>query len=223
MPEPTLTFACDTGQEAERAVGEHTVIDVNEPRATVELEERIIDSALMLVARWGVSKSSLADIAKEAGCSRATVYRSFPGGKSQVFAAVATRELSGYMEAIVEVIDAADSLDEAVTSALVVSARLLRDHPAAQFVMAYEPDLLLPFLGFKRVDRLYDHVATSVSPHLERFVPAARAAWLAEWAARVFITYLFNPDSEVDLVVVADTRHLVQTYLLPAFTPVPVA
>ena len=208
MPEPTLTLACDNAMEA---------------APTVELVDRIIDSALVLVARWGVSKSSLADIAKEAGCSRATVYRSFPGGKSQLFAAVAARELAGYMESVIEVITVADDLDDALTSALVVSARLLRDHPAAQFVLAYEPDLMLPFLGFKQVDRLYDHAARALSPHLERLVAPARAAWLVEWAARLFITYLFNPDPEVDLVVVADTRRLVQSYLLPAFTPATVA
>ena len=72
------------------------------PSPVSALDERILDAATALVARWGVTKTSLADVAKEAGCSRATLYRSFPGGKQQLFAAVGHRELAGYVDAIVE-------------------------------------------------------------------------------------------------------------------------
>jgi len=181
------------------------------------LDERIMDSAAALVARWGVAKTSLADVAKEAGCSRATLYRSFPGGKNELFAAVGQREVASYVEAVVTVIDESDDIADALTRGLVVAARLLRDHEAAQFVLAHEPELLLPFLGFKRVDRLYGYVSQVIGPHFERFVPADRAAWLTEWGARLLVTYLFNPDPDVDLVVIDDTRRLVDTYVMPAF------
>lgn len=187
--------------------------------AAPDLEARILDAALTLVARWGVAKTALADVAKQAGCSRATVYRAFPGGKQQLFATLASRELAGYVEAIGEVIDSADDLEEAVTRGLVVAARLLRDSDAAQFVVAHEPELLLPFLGFEQVDRLYAHVSATVAPHLERFVPLDRAEWLAEWAARAFITYQFNPDPDVDLADVAHCRRITSSFVIPAFTP----
>jgi AcrR family transcriptional regulator len=189
-----------------------------EPAA--DLETRILDATLALVGRWGVGKTSLADVAKEAGCARATVYRAFPGGKQQLLTALGGRELASYIEAITEAIDSADELADAVTRGLVVAARLLRDNDAAQFVVAHEPELLVPFLGFKQVDRLYTHVSATVGPHLERFVPADRASWLAEWAARAFITYLFNPDPDVDLAVVEHTRRLVSSFVIPAFEPV---
>ncbi|MBK6855551.1 MAG: TetR/AcrR family transcriptional regulator [Microthrixaceae bacterium] len=182
-----------------------------------QLEERILDAAAGLVARWGVAKTSLGDVAKAAGCSRATLYRSFPGGKHDLFAAVGQREVSSYIQSVVEVVDEAEDLTDAMTRGLVVAARLLRDHDAAQFVLAHEPELVLPFLGFKRVDRLYAHVSVVIGPHLERFVTADRAAWLAEWGARLLITYMFNPDPDVDLVNVEDARGLVSTFVLPAF------
>ena len=184
-----------------------------------ELEARILDAGLVLVARWGVGKTSLSDIAKQAGCARATVYRAFPGGKQQLFADLAQRELTGYVEAIVDAIDSADDLAEAVTRGLVVAARLLRDHEADQSVLELEPELLVPFLGFKQVDRLYDHVSVAVAPHLERLVAPERAAWLAEWSARAFITYLFNPTPDLDLAVVDDARRLVSSFVIPAFEP----
>lgn len=43
-----------------------------------ETQQRIIDAAIACVKRWGVEKTSLNDIAKEAGVTRPTVYNYFP-------------------------------------------------------------------------------------------------------------------------------------------------
>src|SRR5262245_45253316 len=45
------------------------------------LEDRILAATLRCLGKWGTVKTTLDDIAREAGCSRATVYRTFPGGK----------------------------------------------------------------------------------------------------------------------------------------------
>ena len=45
-------------------------------------ERRIVDAALRCFAHYGVAKTTFEDIAREAGCSRATVYRYFPGKES---------------------------------------------------------------------------------------------------------------------------------------------
>jgi AcrR family transcriptional regulator len=186
-------------------------------RAEPEAAERILEATLVLVARWGVAKTTLADVAKEAGCSRATVYRAFPGGKGHLLGALADRELAAYLGSILDAIDAADDLGEALTMALVIGARLLRDHDAAQFLLEHEPAVLIPFLGFHEVEHLYRHTAAQAAPHLERFLPVDRAAWAAEWAARLFITYLFNPADHLDLADPDAARRLVGRYLLPAF------
>ncbi|MGH9301919.1 MAG: TetR/AcrR family transcriptional regulator, partial [Acidimicrobiales bacterium] len=54
------------------------------PDGGPSLEERIMDSALECGSRWGVAKTSLDDVARQAGCSRATIYRLFPGGKASL-------------------------------------------------------------------------------------------------------------------------------------------
>ncbi|MDQ1500457.1 MAG: hypothetical protein QOI86_3797 [Actinomycetota bacterium] len=48
----------------------------DKPEATVE---RILDGALQILGRFGSKKLSIVDVADEVGCSRATVYRYFPG------------------------------------------------------------------------------------------------------------------------------------------------
>lgn len=199
------------------SAAELRLVDADAPAAGSEVEARILDAALVLVGRWGVAKTALGDIAKEAGCSRATLYRAFPGGKQHLFLALATRELETYRRGILDAIDTADELGDALTRALVVAARLLHDHDGAQFILQHEPGILLPFLGFHQVDVLYRETARTFGPHLERFVAPDRAEWAAEWTARLFITYLFNPHDQRDLAVIDDARALVDTFVLPAF------
>ena len=211
-----MAFSTDTHDTAP-AVVRDAVVDI---RDTNNVEERILDAAVLLVARWGVTKTALADVAKEAGCSRATVYRAFPGGKAQLFQALGLRELGAYLRAIVEAVDTAEDFDDALIRGLVVATRLLGDHDAAQFVLKYEPELLLPFLGFKAVNVLYHHTALVIGPNLERFVPADRAAWAAEWCARLFLTFVFNPDPNMDLASIDGVRALVTRFVSPSFITV---
>jgi AcrR family transcriptional regulator len=186
-----------------------------------DLEARILDTALDLVARWGVAKTSVADVAKTAGCGRATLYRAFPGGKREVFAALGRREIGRYLRSVTDEIDAAVDLPGALGAAVVAATRELRGHEGFQFLLQHEPGLLLPYLGFGQVDRLYAAVATDVGPHLERFLPAPRAAWAAEWMARLLITFVFSPTEQTDLADPHQAALLVSRYLVPAFTPVP--
>ena len=192
-------------------------VDAGAPAPSSVATDRILDATLGLVARWGVHKTALADVAKAAGCSRATIYRAFPGGKQHLLVALGERELTAYVAAITEAVDGADDLADALTRGLVVASRLLRDHDAAQFIVNHEPDLLLPLVGFREGDRVLRLAAVRVGPHLERFVAPDRAAWAAEWAARVFTSYLFNPRADLDLAVVDDARSVVERFMIPAF------
>ena len=56
-------------------------------------QDRVLDAALVCVARVGLGKTTLDDVAREAGCARATVYRCFPG-KQALFTAVLEREVT---------------------------------------------------------------------------------------------------------------------------------
>lgn len=184
--------------------------------------DRILDAAQTLVARWGVGKTSLSDVAVESGLSRATLYRVFPGGKSQVFATLAHREVATYAHAVAEAVDSGDDLVDALTRGLVVATRLLRDHDAAGFVLDHEPELVMPFLGFRSVEVVYAAAADLLGPHLERFLPADRARWAAEWTCRTFLSYVIaKPDPDADLAVADVTESLVRLYLAPALAARP--
>lgn len=182
------------------------------------LEQRILDAALELVARWGVTKTSVADVARTAGCGRATLYRVFPGGKHELFGALAQREMARYLHGIGEAVDRAGDLRSALAAAVLTATRRLGEHDAFQFLLEHEPGLLLPYLGFGQVDRLYELVADAIGPHLQRFLAPDRAAWAAEWVARLLITFVFNPTEGADLADHRQATDLVSRYLVPAFT-----
>ncbi|MCL6451972.1 MAG: TetR/AcrR family transcriptional regulator, partial [Acetobacteraceae bacterium] len=46
--------------------------------------ERILEAAYVCVARFGLAKTTIEDVAKVAGVSRASVYRAFPGGRDDL-------------------------------------------------------------------------------------------------------------------------------------------
>src|SRR5437764_8400576 len=59
-----------------------TVIDLR--TGADDQQARIVEATLRCVARWGMAKTTLDDVAREAGLSRATVYRVVPGGKENL-------------------------------------------------------------------------------------------------------------------------------------------
>lgn len=176
---------------------------------------RLVDSALRCIARWGVAKTTLDDVAREAGCSRATVYRTFPGGKDALFAAVVDAELARLRAAVDGAVTAADDLDDAIVAAVTTVARHLAASGAFQFLLAHEPGLVLPHLAFRELDALLARVAL-VGPELfGRFLDPAEAARLAEWVARIIISYTCSPSAGVQLTDDSSVRRLVRAFVLP--------
>ncbi|MGH9045909.1 MAG: TetR/AcrR family transcriptional regulator, partial [Acidimicrobiales bacterium] len=49
-----------------------------------DTRERILEAAYACVARWGLSKTSLEDVTREAVLSRSTLSRYFPGGRDEL-------------------------------------------------------------------------------------------------------------------------------------------
>jgi AcrR family transcriptional regulator len=63
----------------------------------LDRRERLLESASSLFSRWGFDKTSVDDIAREAGISKGAVYLEFPN-KDALFKAVVHREFARYMQ-----------------------------------------------------------------------------------------------------------------------------
>jgi AcrR family transcriptional regulator len=180
---------------------------------------RILDGAVACIARVGVSKTTLDDVAREAGCSRATLYRYFPG-KPAVMGALVAREATALTAALQAASADTESLSDAVVAIVVTAAAWLAAQPALNFIMTAEPEILLPHLAFDGADRVLRAGAQVVAPSLERFVGTDNALRAGEWLARMILTYVSSPTDAVDLADPASVRRLVADFVVPGLTTV---
>jgi AcrR family transcriptional regulator len=182
-----------------------------------QVATRVLDGALACIARVGVGKTTLDDVAREAGCARATVYRTFPG-KQALFRALLDREVEVLGARVLAAGAEADTLADAVVSAMLTAADTFRTHPALAFVLEHEPEIVAPQLSFERGSALLLAASTVAAPAFSRFLPADRAQRLGEWVARLTLSYLCNPSEHVHLDDAAYVRALVVDYVLPGIS-----
>ena len=184
-------------------------------------EQRVADAALRCVARWGIGKTTLDDVAREASCSRATIYRLFPGGKDALLEAVTRGELDRFFRGLAHAFDEADNLEDLLVGGMVFAARSLAGHQALQFVLSYEPEVVLPKVAFRQADRVLNMVSTFAAPYLAPYVGADEAPRVAEWVTRLVLTYTLSPADGVDVGDDDSVRRLVRTYVLPGLVAAP--
>jgi AcrR family transcriptional regulator len=179
--------------------------------------DRVIDGALACVARVGLGKTTLDDVAREAGCARATVYRCFPG-KRALFAAALKRELDALGARAIEAAAATDSLADAVVAVMLTGSETFHSHAALRFVVEHEEAILTPQLAFERGSAVLRGAAVMIAPAFTRFVEPDRAERLGEWVARLTLSYLLSPSEQLHLDDSASLRALVVDYVLPGVT-----
>ena len=192
-----------------------TAVETRELRAD-DVEVRILDAAMVCLGRHGVAKTTLDDIAREASCSRATVYRYFPNRAAVVDAAVHA-EIDRVTDQITASTDGSADLEDAVTAMFVAAARAIVTHTALQRALDLEPEVVLPALSFEGGDRMFAESVRRFTPVFARFLPLDRAARAAEWSTRVLLAYLHPDHAPFVMTDPAAARALVRRHVLPAF------
>src|SRR4051812_22764954 len=107
----------------------------------------MLDAALGRIAAVGVARTSVGDIARAAGCSRATAYRTFPGGRDELLAALLSREVGRTIRTVSRAVAACADAEDALTEAVHGTAIAVHEHAALQFLLEHEPEAVLPVLG----------------------------------------------------------------------------
>jgi AcrR family transcriptional regulator len=200
--------------------GSRTVVE-QRPSARPEVEARAVAALLSCVARQGLRKTTLDDVAREAGCGRATLYRYF-ASKQALLSAAGRSEATRIVAALRGAAGGADTLEDAVVALLVTAGVELGAHPALRFIADFEPDWLLPHLAFAGGDRFLAAAADALAPVVERFVGAADAVRAGEWIARVGLCLLCSPISPVALDDAASVRGYTREFIVPALDPLSV-
>ena len=176
---------------------------------------RLVDGALRCLARQGIAKTTVDDIAREAGLSRATAYRAFPRGKDDILAAVVETEVARLFSSLAVVMGEAHDLEDVLVTGMVESARQLRSHEALSYLLAYEPGAVLPQLTFAGQDRVLLVAGDLAAPFFARWLEPEQASRAAEWAVRIVLAYCSDQNPGTDLTDPAATRALVRSFVLP--------
>jgi AcrR family transcriptional regulator len=176
---------------------------------------RIVDGALRCLARSGIAKTTVDDIARESGLSRATVYRTFPRGREGILAAVIETEVARLFSALAVAMGEATDLEDVLVAGMVESARRMRAHAALAYLLEHEPGAVLPYLTFAGLDRVLLVAGDLAAPFFARWLEPAQASRAAEWAVRIVLAYCSGPPPGTDLGNPDDARALVRGFVLP--------
>src|SRR5947209_2395200 len=180
--------------------------------STPEVTAKVVEGALRAVARFGLGKLTVDDVAREAGISRATLYRYFPG-RSAVLTAVVRSETERLERGLDETLGEAKTLAEALAAVAGYGARAFAGHEALQHLLATEPGAVLPHLCFTGADSLLTVAAHRIGPHLCRFMGPLEARRTAEWLARIVLSYgLAPPAGPAEAAVLG----VVSEFVIPA-------
>ena len=107
---------------------------------------RAVEATLRCLARFGYAKTTVDDIAREAGISRATIYRVI-GGKSQLFDQALIVEVMRIRDRVIEISSAATELDDYVVSVLVATSRELQANEVLNALLAHEPEAIISYVA----------------------------------------------------------------------------
>ena len=181
------------------------------------VETRAAAALLTCIARYGLAKTTLDDVAREAGCSRATLYRYFDG-KPDLVQRTTAGELRRITSTVAEAASAEPTFTDAVVTAVVTAAHELAGHAALRFLLEHEPAAVLTHLAFAPGDRVLTEVGDALSPAFARWLPGPAAIRAGDWLARVLRSYVLMPEPTVDLTDAREARAFLSDFVIPGLS-----
>jgi AcrR family transcriptional regulator len=137
------------------------------------LRDRLLGATYTCVARFGLGKTTIEDVVKEAGVSRATIYRQFPGGRDELLLETVGWELGNFLNALADYVRDAPNLSELLERGLVFAHQKVNAHAVLSKMMDTEPERLLPLLTTE-ARRTLPFIADFLQPYLRREAAAGR-------------------------------------------------
>ena len=167
-----------------------TVLD--EPR------ERVLAATYACVARFGMGKTTVEDVVKESGVSRASIYRLFPGGKDQLLRETVGWEMNHFFARLADAVYDAPDFASLLEEGLVFAHRSIQEHEVLRKVLETEPERLLPLITVEQ-HRVLDFITAFLLPYLEREERAGRVRpgvdleATTEYVARLVLSLIGSP------------------------------
>lgn len=183
--------------------------------------DRLAGGMLRCFARFGVAKTTIDDIAREAGCSRATLYRAFPGGKDELVAAVVGGEVRRFFDEIARRLEGLVDLEDLLVVAMATAVEQIEAHEALAFLVAHEPELVWPHVAFSELNQVLARAAAFFEPYLVERLGLEDARRVGEWVARIVLSHVVCPPGDGGpgagrrSLDEAAARRLVRSFVMP--------
>ncbi len=205
--------------------GVSTTLEPEDPAAlSTETSDRIAAAALEQFADFGIRRTSVEDIARRAGLSRATVYRNV-GSKDDVIRLVMAREAERAMTGIDRALAGESDPGHSIEIGFAFLVRFVRDHPLFDRLLRTEPETLLPVLTVEGGPFL-----SFYSSLIEQRWGEMQAAGLidpidlqraADATARLAVSLVLTPSTVVDADDPDAVARFAREVLLPMLRPRP--
>jgi AcrR family transcriptional regulator len=108
----------------------------------------LLDAASRRFVAVGIGKTTMEDIAREAGAGKATLYRYFPN-KQAVVEGLVRRENDRFLSVLRGAVAAHADAPARIEAGFLAALEFLRSHPMLTKSLAEEPDVLLPYLTLR--------------------------------------------------------------------------
>ncbi|MGC4934331.1 TetR/AcrR family transcriptional regulator [Gordonia sp. DT30] len=180
---------------------------------------RILDTAEALFVAHGVSAVTMRDVAAAVGCSRATLYRYFPG-RDRLLAAYVERTARNIGVAVAATLTDAGSPADRLVRAVETALSGVRGSPALS--QWFDADMAGTASNLALLSPAIDALATDI---LTRLAPAGDAgtdpagpiAARAGWLVRVLVSLLAAPAPDT-----ATEHDLLLRFVVPVVLPEPI-
>ena len=159
---------------------------------------RVLAGAYDCVVRYGIDKTTLDDVAKASGVSRATIYRLFPGGRDQLLRETVGWEMNHFFSRLADAVADAPDLPSRLETALTFAHRAVGEHAVLQKILVTEPGSLLRLMTLEQ-DRVLGYIAAYLRPLLQaeaeagRLRPGVDVEAGADYLARMVLSLMGSP------------------------------
>lgn len=172
--------------------------------------DRILDAAERLYTERDQASIGMNEIARAAGCSRATLYRYFEN-REALRSAYVHRETRRLSRAIKEQIDGVDEPRERLIASVTATLRMVRSSPAlASWFAVTRPPIGGELAGQSEViTALAAAFVNSLGPEDPAVVERR-----ARWVVRMITSLLLFPGQDE-----ADERAMIEEFVVPIVTP----
>jgi AcrR family transcriptional regulator len=186
-------------------------------------EERILVAAEQCMARLGVSRLSITDVATQAGVSRGAVYLHF-ADRQDLLDAVLTRTASRFVASSALAVGRRRTLEAQVAEGAVFIRTHLRDSVLTLRLPADEESLLAALLT-SRVEHLVEEWVAFWLPYLAdaadrgEIRPDLNHRQAAEWIVRIMLSFAVMPSVTFDIDRPDQVRAFVRTFIVGGLGP----